>query len=272
MERNYSPKTVKEGLATVGGKELKVVELEGKPMTGSDGSTWNSAAATESMNNWVEKFGNAIDMVISNNDGMAMGCLQASNFPDGVPIFGYDANSDAIEAIGAGKLTGTVSQNVDAQAAATLQLIRNSLDGLTESEIVKTGITKTDKYGNKITAGIDYIPAMKALLAQNTGVNKDNWIYYTAGTRDVAIKHTNAREKKVLLTLYNGSDDFLASSYLPALNYYAPLLGLNLTIVQGDGQNESSCLNGFVNVDEYDAYAINMIKTNSGQSYLQKLN
>ena len=78
-----APKTVKEGLATVGGKELKVVELEGKPMTGSDGSTWNSAAATESMNNWVEKFGNAIDMVISNNDGMAMGCLQASNFPDG---------------------------------------------------------------------------------------------------------------------------------------------------------------------------------------------
>ena len=267
-----APKTVKEGLATVGDKELKVVELEGKPMTGSDGSTWNSAAATESMNNWVEKFGNAIDMVISNNDGMAMGCLQASNFPDGVPIFGYDANSDAIEAIGAGKLTGTVSQNVDAQAAATLQLIRNTLDGLTESEIVKTGITKTDKYGNKITAGIDYIPAMKALLAQNTGVNKDNWIYYTAGTRDVAIKHTNAREKKVLLTLYNGSDDFLASSYLPALNYYAPLLGLNLTIVQGDGQNESSCLNGFVNVDEYDAYAINMIKTNSGRSYLQKLN
>lgn len=267
-----APKTVKEGLATVGGKELKVVELEGKPMTGSDGSTWNSAAATESMNNWVEKFGNAIDMVISNNDGMAMGCLQASNFPAGVPIFGYDANSDAIEAIGAGKLTGTVSQNVDAQAAATLQLIRNTLDGLTESEIVQTGITKTDKYGNKITAGIDYIPAMKALLAQNTGVNKDNWIYYTAGTRDVAIKHTNAHEKKVLLTLYNGSDDFLASSYLPALNYYAPLLGLNLTIVQGDGQNESSCLNGFVNVDEYDAYAINMIKTNSGQSYLQKLN
>lgn len=266
------PQTVKEGSVKVSGKEYKVRELEGKPMTGADGSTWNSAAATESMNKWVEQFGNEIDMVISNNDGMAIGCLQAEKFPQGLPIFGYDANSDAIEAIGAGKLTGTVSQNVDAQATATLQLIRNALDGVAADEIVKNGIQKTDKYGNKITAPIDYIPAMKALLAQNTGVNKDNWIYYTAGTRDVAIKHTNAPEKKVLLTLYNGADDFLASSYLPALNYYAPLLGLNLTIVLGDGQNESSCLNDFTNVDDYDAYAINMIKTNSGRDYLQKLN
>ena len=73
-------------------------------MTGTDGSTWNANAATEAMGGWATKFADQIDMVVSNNDGMAMGCLQASNYPAGVPIFGYDANADAIEAIGAGKL------------------------------------------------------------------------------------------------------------------------------------------------------------------------
>lgn len=265
------PGKVKEGKATVGGQEFTVVELEGKAMTGTDGSTWNANAATEAMGGWATKFGNALDMVISNNDGMAMGCLQASNYPAGVPIFGYDANADAIEAIGAGKLTGTVSQNVDAQATATLQVLRNLLDGLTGNDVVTSGITKADKYGNQISAAVDYIPATKALLAQNTGVNASNWSLYTAGKRDPLVKQTNAPEKKVLLTIYNSADNFLSSSYLPALNYYAPLLGLKLTVVQGDGQNESSCLDKFTNLGNYDAFAINMVKTNSGRDYTDKL-
>ncbi|MBQ1832546.1 MAG: substrate-binding domain-containing protein [Treponema sp.] len=265
------PGKAKEGSATVGGTTFKVVELEGKAMTGTDGSTWNANAATEAMGGWATKFGTQIDMVVSNNDGMAMGCLQASNFPAGVPIFGYDANADAIEAIGAGKLTGTVSQNVDAQATATLQVLRNLLDGLTGDDIVTAGITKNDKYGNKISAAIDYVPSTKALLAQNTGVNASNWQAYTAGKRDPLVKQSDAPEKKVLLTIYNSADNFLSSSYLPALNYYAPLLGLKLTVVQGDGQNESSCLDKFTNLGNYDAFAINMVKTNSGRDYTDKL-
>lgn len=265
------PGKVKEGAVTVGGKKFKVVELEGKAMTGTDGSTWNANAATEAMGGWATKFGTQIDIVVSNNDGMAMGCLQASNYPAGVPIFGYDANADAIEAIGAGKLTGTVSQNVDAQATATLQVLRNLLDGLTGEDVVTSGITKADKYGNKISAAVDYVASTKALLAQNTGVNASNWQAYTAGKRDPLVKQSNAPEKKVLLTIYNSADNFLSSSYLPALNYYAPLLGLKLTVVQGDGQNESSCLDKFTNLGNYDAFAINMVKTNSGRDYTDKL-
>lgn len=265
------PGKVKEGSIKVGGQEMKVVELEGKAMTGTDGSTWNANAATEAMGGWATKFGTAIDIVVSNNDGMAMGCLQASNYPAGVPIFGYDANADAIEAIGAGKLTGTVSQNVDAQATATLQVLRNLLDGLTGRDVVESGITKADKYGNQISAAIDYIPATKALLAQNTGVNSSNWKLYTAGQRDPLVKQSNAPKKKVLLTIYNSADNFLSSSYVPALNYYAPLLGLELNVVQGDGQNESSCIDKFTNLGNYDAFAINMVKTNSGRDYTDKL-
>ncbi len=265
------PGKVKEGSISVGGKTLKVVELEGKAMTGTDGSTWNANAATEAMGGWATKFGNQLDMVVSNNDGMAMGCLQASNYPAGVPVFGYDANADAIEAIGAGKLTGTVSQNVDAQATATLQVLRNLLDGLTGEDVYKKGISEPDSYGNKISAPVQYVASTKALLAENSGVNSGNWQQYTAGNRDSGVKKSTAPSKKVLLTIYNSADNFLSSSYLPALQYYAPLLNIDLTVVQGDGQNESSCLDRFTNLNNYDAYAINMVKTNSGRDYTDKL-
>ena len=265
------PTNSKEGSVVVGGKTFKVVELEGKAMTGTDGSTWNANAATEAMGGWATKFGTQIDMVVSNNDGMAMGCLQASNYPAGVPIFGYDANADAIEAIGAGKLSGTVSQNVDAQATATLQVLRNLLDGLTGSDVYTKGISEPDQYGNQISAPVAYCADQKAVMASNSGVNSDNWQMYTAGTRDAGVKQSTAPAKKVLLTIYNAGDNFLSSSYIPALQYYAPLLNINLTIVQGDGQNESSCLDKFTNLSNFDAYAINMVKTNSASNYLDLL-
>lgn len=262
---------VKEGSANVGGTTMKVVELQGLPMTGTDGSTWNANAATDAMMNWATRFGDAIDMVVSNNDGMAMGCLQASNYPAGVPIFGYDANADAVDAIGNGTLTGTVSQNVDAQAAGTLQVLRNLLDGLTGADVYTKGFSEPDQYGNKITPTVDYRADEKAVMAQNSGVNADNWQQYTFGNRDAGIKQTNAPAKKVLLTIYNSADNFLSSSYLPALQYYAPLLNIELTVVQGDGQNEASCLDRFTNLGNFDAYAINMVKTNSARDYLDRL-
>lgn len=265
------PGKVKQGSVVVGGKTFKVVELEGKAMTGTDGSTWNANAATDAMSGWATKFDKQIDFVVSNNDGMAMGCLQASNYPSGVPIFGYDANADAIEAIGAGKLSGTVSQNVDAQAAGTLQVLRNLLAGLTGADVYKKGFSEPDQWGNKISAPMDYWADQKAVMAANSGVNASNWTEYTAGTRDSGIKKSSAPSKKVLLTIYNAGDNFLSSSYLPALQYYAPLMGIQLTVVQGDGQNEASCLDKFTNLNSFDAYAVNMVKTNSGRDYLDKL-
>lgn len=118
---------------------------------------------------------------------------------------------------------------------------------------------------------MEYKADTKALLAQNSGVNKANWQEYKAGSRDQGIKQTNAPKKKVLLTIYNSGDNFLSSSYLPALRYYAPLLNIELNVVQGDGQNESSCIDKFTNLNNYDAYAINMVKTNSGKDYTDKL-
>lgn len=265
----------KEGKITLSDGELKVVELDSREMKGTDGSTWNANAAGDQMGNWATQFGavgtNQLDMVVSNNDGMAMGCLKNSAFPKGTPIFGYDANADAVDAVGNGELTGTVSQNVDAQAAGTLQVIRNILDGVTGEDVIKKGVSEKDQYGNKISAEMAYLPETKALLAKNVAVNKDNWEQYKQGSRDTGIKQINGEAKKVLLTVYNASDNFLSSSYMPAIEYYAKLLNLNITYIKGDGQSEASCIDGFVNLDNYDAFAVNMVKTNSGADYTSKL-
>lgn len=266
-----APEHTKEGAVQIAGRTFRVKELEGKAMTGTDGSTWNANAATEAMGSWATKYGNDIDLVVANSDALAMGCLQASNFPEGVPVFGYDANPDAIEAIKEGKLTGTVSQNVDAQAAAMLIVLRNLLDGLSGERACTEGISTADRYGNKISAGLVYDADAKALLAKSSGITSANWQDYAGSRRDADIRQIPAAKKKVLVTVYNAADVFLSSAYIPALRYYAPLLGLELTIVQGDGQSEASCLDKFTNLHSFDAYAVNMVKTNSGSDYTNKL-
>ena len=168
-------------------------------------------------------------------------------------------------------MTGTVSQNTDAQAAGTLQVIRNLLDGLTGEDVYKKGFSEADAYGNKISAPVNYWADQKALMAENSAVTAENCKDYSGGVRDAGIKQISGAAKKVLVTIYNAGDNFLSSSYLPALQYYAKLLNLNLTIVQGDGQNESSCLDKFENLGNFDAFAVNMVKTNSGANYTDKL-
>lgn len=261
----------KEGEIVCKDGTLKVVELDSREMKGTDGSTWNADAAGNQMGNWATQYKNQLDMVVSNNDGMAMGCLNNSSFPKGTPIFGYDANADAVAAVGKGELTGTVSQNVDAQACGTLQVIRNLLDGVTGEDVIKKGISEADKYGNKISAEMVYEASTKALLAKNVAVNSDNWENFKADSRDTGVKQVNGPTKKVLLTVYNGSDNFLSTSYVPALKYYAKLLNLNVTYVYGDGQSEATCTDKFVNLNNYDAYAVNMVKTNSGVDYTSRL-
>jgi methyl-galactoside transport system substrate-binding protein len=263
----------KVGSVTLSDGAFPVVELDSKEMKSTAGATWDATTAGDSLSTWVSSLGTKINMVLSNNDGMAMGCLQQSNYPTGTPIFGYDANADAVQAIIDGKLTGTVSQNVDAQATATLQVLRNMFDGLTGDKIHTAGISEKDASGSKISATVDYVAASKALLAQNTAVTAANAANYKSGTRDAGvIQHpTTVATKKVLLTLYNSGDNFLSGSYKPALKYYAPLLNLDLNIVEGDGQSESTILDKFTNLSNYDGYAINMVKTNSGADYLNKL-
>ena len=63
------------------------------------------------------------------------------------------------------------------------------------------------------------------------------------------------------------ADNFLGSTYKPLLEVCSAAQPLDLEVVQGDGQNESSITNKLGNPADFDAFAINMVKTDNGASY-----
>ena len=133
-----SSKAVQDGSIEAGGKTYKVRELASQEMKNASGATWDAATAGNAIGTWSSSFGDEIDVVVSNNDGMGMSMFNAWSKENKVPTFGYDANSDAVAAIAEG-YGGTISQHADVQAYLTLRVLRNSLDGVD----IDTGIGTT---------------------------------------------------------------------------------------------------------------------------------
>ena len=136
---------VQDGKITVNGKDYVVRELASQEMKNSAGATWDAATAGNAIGTWSSSFGESIDVVVSNNDGMGMSMFNAWSKDNKVPTFGYDANSDAVAAIAEG-YGGTISQHADVQAYLTLRVRRNALDGVD----IDTGIGTEDRYGKRI--------------------------------------------------------------------------------------------------------------------------
>ncbi len=99
---------VQDGTLEVGGKTYIVRELASQEMKNSAGATWDAATAGNGIGTWSSSFGDQIDIVASNNDGMGMSMFNAWSKDNKVPTFGYDANSDAVAAIAEG-YGGTIS-------------------------------------------------------------------------------------------------------------------------------------------------------------------
>ena len=146
-----SSSIVKDATIEIDGKTYTVRELASQEMKNSAGATWDAATAGNAIGTWSASFGDQIDVVVSNNDGMGMSMFNAWAKDNKVPTFGYDANSDAVAAIAEG-YGGTISQHADVQAYLTLRVLRNALDGVD----VNTGIGIADEAGNKLDEGVDY--------------------------------------------------------------------------------------------------------------------
>ena len=141
-----SATVVQDGSIEVNGKTYVIRELASQEMKNSAGATWDAATAGNAIGTWSATFGDAIDVVVSNNDGMGMSMFNAWSKANKVPTFGYDANADAVAAIAEG-YGGTISQHADVQAYLTLRVIRNALDGVD----INTGIGTPDDVGNVLS-------------------------------------------------------------------------------------------------------------------------
>ncbi len=102
-----------------------------------DTAMWDTAMAKDKMDAWVSgPNGNNIEVVIANNDGMAMGAvesLKAVGKTD-IPVFGVDALSEAIAMVRSGQMAGTVLNDAVNQAKATFELTRNLANGKSATE------------------------------------------------------------------------------------------------------------------------------------------
>lgn len=88
-------------------------------------ANWNKDQAKTKMKEIIKKYPNQIEMVIANNDLMALGAIEALNeakYPHFVYVVGIDGIDEAIESIKARKLAGSVKNDAEGQANAIMNI------------------------------------------------------------------------------------------------------------------------------------------------------
>lgn len=121
--------------------------------------TWSQTAAYEYMAailaQYSEANGNMVEVVIANNDDMAIGAvnaLQDSNYnlADGstrvIPVFGVDATDAAKEKIAEGVMTGTIKQDAVGMADAVATITANLIAGNDKFEGLSEDYTVVDNW------------------------------------------------------------------------------------------------------------------------------
>lgn len=117
--------------------------------------TWSAQAATDYMQTILSQYseanGNMVELVIANNDDMALGAISALqnagyNKEGGtyIPVFGVDATDAAKEKIADGSMTGTIKQDAEGMANTIAQIAQNfqggksTFDGVDSNNVVGT--------------------------------------------------------------------------------------------------------------------------------------
>ena len=87
-------------------------------------ANWERSQASALMEQWVGSYPDTIELVVSNNDDMALGALDALERAGvtGVNVVGIDGTTPGIEALESGKLLGTVSSNKEIYGSAVMGL------------------------------------------------------------------------------------------------------------------------------------------------------
>ncbi|MDG2915918.1 galactose/glucose ABC transporter substrate-binding protein MglB [Bisgaard Taxon 10/6] len=101
-----------------------------------DTGMWDAAMAKDKTDAWLSSArANDIEMIISNNDGMAMGALEAVKaHGKKLPIFGVDALPEVLQLIKKGDIAGTVLNDGAGQGKAVVQLANNLGQGKDAAE------------------------------------------------------------------------------------------------------------------------------------------
>ena len=142
----------KYSISTLNDHGIKTEELH------QDTAMWDTAQAKDKMDAWLSgPNGSKIEVVICNNDGMALGAIESMKAAGKVlPTFGVDALPEALVKIEAGEMAGTVLNDAKGQASATFNMVANLAAG------------------KEPTEGTDLKLDNKIILIPSIGIDKSN--------------------------------------------------------------------------------------------------
>ena len=97
-------------------------------------ANWKRSQAQNRMEQLIRQYGNTIELVLSNNDDMALGALDSYRImgytKDNMPMMlGVDGMQEALEAVKDGRLTGTVYNDKEGQAKMMAAIVFASVSG-----------------------------------------------------------------------------------------------------------------------------------------------
>lgn len=117
------------------------------------GGNWSNAEANNYMKTILSAYSeagkNMVELIIANNDEMALGAISALNEAgynkEGgkvIPVFGIDATDAAKNKINSGAMTGTIKQDAEGMAEAIVKIVNNfigemdAFDGIDEENVL----------------------------------------------------------------------------------------------------------------------------------------
>lgn len=105
---------------------VQTIKDQGVPIEKLTGgiANWDRNQASALMEQWMKEYPDEIELVICNNDDMALGAVDAidrENIMKKIAVVGIDGTPAGLEALNAGKLLGTVSQDINAYADAVFK-------------------------------------------------------------------------------------------------------------------------------------------------------
>jgi inositol transport system substrate-binding protein len=94
---------------------------------------WQRTDGMAKTENWLNKYGNEINAIVSNNDDMALGAVQAlkDSGKTGIFVIGVDATPDGLAALAAGDISATVFQDADGQGGGAVEVAKKAANGET---------------------------------------------------------------------------------------------------------------------------------------------
>lgn len=143
--------------------------------TDTANTSWDPVTAANEVSRVLTEKGDEIDLVLSNNDGMALGIVTNTSFKNsGIPIWGVDALSDALTEIKKEntQFMGTVRNDGVSQAKVCVQVVKNILEGKDYAEGMEVVDTKEEWEPNGNAIWKD--AANKALRVHHTKITKAN--------------------------------------------------------------------------------------------------